>query len=290
MEITSQNIGIISRSHGRSAVQMSAYCSRSKFYSEYTGEQYDYTKRQDLVYHEVLIPPNAPEIFKDSETLWNSVEQIEHCRNSQLARSMIIALPKELDHATQIRMVKDYAEKFFIKKGMCADISIHDKGEGNPHVHILLTMRSLDKDGRWMPKQHRNYILDGEGKRIVDPITGKYKLGKSIKVNDWDNKNHAEEWRKGWADMCNQMFREKGIEVNGELKKVTHMSYARQGIDKEPTIHLGAGAKALERRGIHTSRGNINRSIQRRNNIKIHQLLFREKENLFRERDQVRER
>lgn len=26
---------------------------------------------------------------------------------------------------------------------MCADFAIHDKGDGNPHAHIMLTMRPL---------------------------------------------------------------------------------------------------------------------------------------------------
>lgn len=284
MDTISFNMGIIKRSAGQSAIQMAAYCSRDKMYSDYVGKTYDYTGRQDLVYHKILLPEYAPLKYYSSEDLWNSVEKIEHYSNSQLARCMIIALPKELDHATQIRMINDYAERFFVLKGMCADISIHDKGDGNPHAHILLTMRSIDKDGKWMPKQHRNYLRDAKGNRIIDPITNRYKLGKSIKVNDWDDKEHVEEWRKGWADMCNQIFREKGIEVNGELKEVTHMSYARQGLDKEPTIHLGARAKALEDRGIPTDRGNINRNVKQRNRARAYER-FCERGIRYRERD-----
>ena len=29
---------------------------------------------------------------------------------------------------------------------MCADWSIHDKGDGNPHVHLLLTMRPFNPE------------------------------------------------------------------------------------------------------------------------------------------------
>ena len=32
------------------------------------------------------------------------------------------------------------------------------------------------------------------------------------------------------------------------------MSYARQGIDREPTIHLGAKVRSLEDRGLVTDR------------------------------------
>ena len=41
---------IVSKRTGRSAVQMAAYCSRDKLYSNYTGKTYDYTKRHDLIY------------------------------------------------------------------------------------------------------------------------------------------------------------------------------------------------------------------------------------------------
>lgn len=260
MEVISFHVFILSRRTGRSAVQMAAYCSRDKLYNNYTGKTYDYTKRHDLIHHEVMIPDFAPDSFHSSEILWNSVEEIEKCRNSRLARALIIALPRELDHNSQIKMVRQYAQQFFVQKGMCADISLHDKGDGNPHAHILLTTRSLNLNGEWMCKQKRNYILDDNGNRIRDPITHQYMLGKSIKTNDWDAPERIEEWRKGWAEICQSWFRKSGIS-----KEITHKSYARQGIDREPTIHLGAKVKALEEHGLSTDRGRINREIVKRN-------------------------
>lgn len=260
MEVISLHVGIISRRAGRSAVQMAAYCSRNKFYSDYTGKTYNYTERNDLVYHEVMLPDCAPNTFHNSEVLWNSVEKVEKARNARLARTLIIALPKELDHNTQIKMVHQYVQKFFVQHGMCADISIHDKGDDNPHVHILLTTRSLNHDGEWMCKQRRNYLLDKDGNKLRDPITKQYRLGKSIKTNDWDAPERIEEWRKGWAEMCQSYFRQYGIS-----KKITHKSYARQGINREPTIHLGAKVKALEDRGLSTDRSKKNRDIIDRN-------------------------
>ncbi len=44
-----------------------------------------------------------------------------------------------------------------------------------------------------------------------------------------------------------------------------HCSFKEQGIEREPTIHIGAVANALERKGIQTERGNINREIIERN-------------------------
>lgn len=96
MEVISLHIDVISRSKGRSAIQMAAYCARDKLYSDYTGKSYDYTNRQDLVYHDIMLPDYAPDDFHNSEVLWNSVEKVEKSKNAQLARSVIIALPKEL--------------------------------------------------------------------------------------------------------------------------------------------------------------------------------------------------
>lgn len=260
LDTISFNISTISRGKGRSAVQMAAYCARTKLHSEYTGKTYDSSHKEDLVYHKIFLPRNAPSRFHNQAILWNEVEKVEKNRNARLARALIISLPKEIKRNEQLQMIAEYVSEYFVSKGMCADVAIHDKKDNNPHAHILLTTRSLDKDGKWMSKQHRNYIRDDNGEKIIDEKTNKPKLGKSIKTNDWDNKENTEIWRKGWADICNEYFKKLHI-----YRKVTHMSYARQGINIEPTKHLGARAKALEDRGIHTDRGNENRAIAERN-------------------------
>lgn len=37
--------------------------------------------------------------------------------------------------------------------GMCADWALHNKGDGNPHAHIMLTMRGIKPDGTWAQKK-----------------------------------------------------------------------------------------------------------------------------------------
>ena len=46
----------------------------------------------------------------------------------------------------QIDYTTEYIQKTIVDKGMCADWSIHDKGDGNPHVHLLVTMRPFNPD------------------------------------------------------------------------------------------------------------------------------------------------
>ena len=75
--------------------------------------------------------------------LWNEVLKIEKNADAQLGRSFEFSLPKEWSRQEQIDYTTEYIQKTFVDKGMCADWSIHDKGDGNPHVHLLVTMRPV---------------------------------------------------------------------------------------------------------------------------------------------------
>ena len=70
----------------------------------------------------------------------------------QLAREIEAALPRELSGEQQLALVRAYVKDNFVDKGMCADFAIHDKGTGNPHVHIMLTLRPLKENGQWGAK------------------------------------------------------------------------------------------------------------------------------------------
>ena len=74
---------------------------------------------------------------------------------------------------------------------MCADIALHDKNDGNPHCHILLTMRPLNEDTIWGAKSKKEYILDENGEK-VKLKNGNYKTRK-INTTDWNEQDKAEE-------------------------------------------------------------------------------------------------
>ncbi|MDU5086439.1 MAG: MobQ family relaxase [Anaerococcus vaginalis] len=253
-------IKIISRGKGKSAVAASAYRSDEKIKNEYDGIVHDFTRKGGIAYTEILLPQNAPQEFVNRSVLWNSVEKIEKSKNSQLAREIEIALPKELNREKQIELVREYVKENFVKIGMCAEIALHDKNDGNPHCHILLTMRPLNEDTTWGAKSKKEYILDENGNKIKLK-NGNYKTRK-IDTVDWNEQDKAEEWRKAWADITN-----KYLEENSIHDKVDHRSYQRQGIEQIPTIHLGVSASQIEKKGIVTDRGNINREIKHQNKI-----------------------
>ena len=260
MAIYHLSIKIISRGKGKSAVAAASYRSGEKIKNEYDGIVHDFTRKGGIAHTEILLPQNAPQEFSDRGTLWNSVEKIEKSKNSQLAREIEIALPKELKREKQIELVREYVKENFVKVGMCADIALHDKNDGNPHAHILLTMRPLNEDKTWGAKSKKEYILDENGEK-VKLKNGNYKTRK-INTVDWNEQDKAEEWRKTWADITNKYLEENSIQ-----EKVDHRSYQRQGIEEIPTIHLGVSASQMEKKGIATDRGNINREIRKQNRL-----------------------
>ncbi len=164
---------------------------------------HDFTRKGGVVLRDILLPDHAPAEYRDRATLWNAVEKIEKAKNSQLAREIEIAIPAELNFLQQTNLIREYVRRTFVDKGMCADICIHDKNDGNPHAHVMLTMRPINEDGTWGDKQKKEYILDSDGNKIYDQKKRQYKC-KSIPATDWNEQTKAEEWRAAWADTANR--------------------------------------------------------------------------------------
>ena len=221
---------------------------------------HDYTHKGGVIHSEIMLPPHAPPSFSDRSTLWNRVELYEKAGNAQLAREVEIALPVELSREEQLRLVREYCSSQFVSKGMCVDFAIHDTGGGNPHAHILLTMRPLDERGAWAAKSKKEYVLDENGERVKLP-SGRYKTRK-VDLVDWNNQENAEVWRAAWADLANAYLKR-----NDSPERIDHRSYERQGIDQIPTVHVGVAACQMEKKGIATEKGELNRNIQKTNRL-----------------------
>ena len=253
-------IKIIQRSKGKSAVAAAAYRSGTKLTNEWDGRTHDFSHKRGVVHAEILLPPHAPPSFSDRSILWNSVEQIEKARDSQLAREIEAALPRELTREQQLALVRAYVKDNFVDAGMCADFALHDKGDGNPHAHIMLTVRPLKESGEWGAKCRKAYDLDENGQRIPDGKGGWKNHREDI--TDWNDRGKAELWREAWAAYTN-----RALEAAGRPERIDHRSYERQGIDQIPTIHMGVAACQMEKKGIVTERGELNRSIQKANRL-----------------------
>ena len=265
------NISVISRGKGRSAVGASAYRAGEKITNEYDGITHDYTNKKGIEYTEVILPENAPKAFKDRKILWNEVEKIEKSSKAQLSREVEIALPKELSLEENINLLKEYVLENFVKSGMCADIAVHDKKDGNPHAHIMLTMRPIQENGEWGGKSKKEYTLDKDGKKIYDKKKKTYKC-KTIKATNWDEKETLGKWRENWAIKVNERLLANNIQ-----EKISHLSLEEQGIERIPQIHIGPTAAAIEKNGSSSDRATMNRAIKKENQ-RIEQIKLEVKE------------
>ena len=200
---------VITRGTGRSAVAAAAYMSCSRIYNDYDGITHDYTRKQGLVWEQIFLPENAPKELSDRSVLWNAVEASEKSKDSRLARELIVALPKELSQETNEFLLQYFIEKECVAQGMCAHACYHDTDGHNPHAHIMLTMRPLNKDGTWQHKTEKEYLCVRNGEERGFTAADFYKPGardgrSSIFTRSARKKNTSRHRRqKAWSVSIN---------------------------------------------------------------------------------------
>lgn len=204
------HLTLISRGKGQSIVDVSENRACEKLYSRYNNKIYDYSNNHHIIYKEIFLPANAPQSYNDRSILWNSVEESEKLKNSQLARQIKIALQPEIDLATQLKILRCYIKENFVSRGMVADVTVSRNKEKKLYAYILLTLREIDGGGNWKSKSKIEYVLDAKGQRVKH--NGKYKQRK-IYLNDWSDRETLILWRKNWADVCNNQFKKMGLKL-----------------------------------------------------------------------------
>ncbi len=305
MAIFHFTVKIVGRSKGKSIIAASAYLNGDVMKNEETGKVSYYTSKKEVVYTSLMMCENAPPKWmnvpdenikrfqksiryqraEDKEAalkkfkltfrkqrLWNEVLKVEKSANAQLGRSFEYSLPKEWSRQEQICYTTDFIQKNFVAKGMCADWSIHDKGDGNPHVHLLVTMRPFKKNHTWGNKEIKDWafvrnkdgnivmdethpdwwqdkknpercgiripILDADGNQKLDSRNRKQWKRELTDATGWNNPKNCELWRSEWAKECNLHLKQE--------QQIDHRSYERQGKIQIPTIHEGADARKIE--------------------------------------------
>lgn len=276
MAIYHCSISNVSRAKGSSACATLSYITGEKIKSEYTGETFNYGRKQRIVHVDTIIPDYAPADFKNPAVLFNAIECYEKAENARTAKKIEIALPKEFDKETQISVIEDFIRTNFTTHGYCATYALHVADDGtNPHAHILLANRQLNEKGEWNCKRKMEYILDAGGNRIprtdvngnqiVDSHGRKQWQRRSAEQNPLDKKEFLKEIRKGWEIACNtQLKKEMQIDCR---------SFTARSSFYKPQIHEGYAARQIEARGGVSDRCEENRKIKKLNE-KIKQLLM----------------
>lgn len=247
MAIYHMNVGFVSRSTGRSAVQCAAYISGEKLHESRRDLPVDYRNRHsDIAFCQTFAPNHAPEWMKDL-SVWDKLESFEdtyalqryksdetrekYLGSAQTAQTYVMALPKELSPQVWQELMTEFVNERFVSRNLIATLAIHND-EGNPHAHIMVSRRSVTMDGEF------SFAKDRE-------ITTKIEL---------------KETRKLWADKANFYLEREGFDA-----RIDHRSFADLGIAFEPTKKEGWFANMLEERGDSSRIVVENQEIKHRN-------------------------
>lgn len=183
---------------------------------------------------------NMPEWAEDAGKYWDAADTHER-GNGRLFKQLEFSLPKELNADQQKNLVQGFVDKLTSTKDGPLPYSYaihkgHDKE--NPHCHLMISERA--KDGH--ERSPETWFKRANGR---SPEKGGAKKSEALKPKEW-----LQEARQEWSLQTN-----RALERAGQEARIDHRSLKEQGIDREPTQHLGPAAAAMERKGIQTDRG-----------------------------------
>jgi hypothetical protein len=142
---------------------------------------------------------------------WLDKEEQDDRKNARVVDRVTVALPRELSRDQNIELLQEFGAR--MTQGRASWMAaIHD-GPGdadNPHAHIIFRDRDSDT-----------------GRRVM--LTSE--------------PGSTERFRQAWEEEVNRALERAGFEV-----RVNRQSLEAQGIDREPQLHVGAGAQALAER------------------------------------------
>lgn len=254
----------ISRGSGQSAVASASYRAGEKLQDERYGKTQDYSKRHGVMSADIILPTSLTgQVEIDRNTLWNMAEQAEKRKDARVSREWIVNLPHELDERVRKQLAHEFAQSLADKYRVVADCCIHrptqkeiERGADprNFHAHIMLTTRQavLSQSGQLLLGEKASIELSDSKRRSL----GLERVSAEIV-----------ELRELWERTANAKLAQYGHEL------IDSRSYQSQGIDIVPQLKMGKNATQMERDGLQTPVGDINRLIKERNEMVFSQEL-----------------
>ena len=250
MALFSMRVQQIKRSEGRSPVAAAAYRAGECLHDARLGVTHDYTRKTGVVHTEIMLPDNAPAWARalDREALWNMVDVGERRKDAQTAREIRIMIPRELEPATRIALVRDFIKTNFVDLGMIADLAVHcpraSDGKEQPHAHVMLTMRHLSEEG-FGPKSRHDWVPCPQGRTHDD--------GRPVMVESnaqsWNSAAYYERCREAWETTANA-----ALARAGSAERIDRRSYLERGLSKLPEPYLGVAIYLKELHGVMRER------------------------------------
>lgn len=231
---------------GSSVVACAAYRSGERLQDNTYSKTHDYTKKHNVLHAEIVTPEGAPEWMSDREKLWNGVEAGEKRKDAQLAKEVVLVLPRNLDHEQHKQVVRGWIADNITSRGLVADYAIHapDASDGgkNPHAHVMFTLRPVEGDG--FGKKLTGYKNGGlDSREVLTEMRFSYE--EHLNIASASNENN---------------------QVVFDLR-----SYREKGVDREPQPKMGSKVTHLEKRGVQTEWGKECRKRKHANNNKPYQ-------------------
>lgn len=246
----------ISRKTGRTATAAAAYRAGEKIECERTGLVHDYTRKKGVMFSSAFVFENDKKIMIDRVKIWNTAERSEKRKDARTAREIIVNLPHELSHNQRLALVDEFTKLVAKSYGVAIDYAIHEpnrKGDDrNYHAHIMMTTRQATLDNGVL-------VLGAKSNLELE--------NKALKAKGLPStQQQITDIRKDWADYTNHHLAKVGLDI-----RIDHRSHKERGLEIAPTIKMGVSAMAMERKGIRTEKGDINRMIQQ-SNLEIQEL------------------
>lgn len=141
-------------------------------------------------------------------------------KNARVVDKVRIALPRELTPEQRMQLVQDFAND--LTGGRVPWFAgIHAQGEDahNPHCHLVIRDRDIETGKRVL--------------RLSDSPRDRAKAGLEPKAVDWV--------RALWERHANRALEEAGHDA-----RIDRRTLEAQGIDREPTIHIGPQAMEID--------------------------------------------
>lgn len=203
------DLSVISRGKGRSLTRHANYITGQTLRDDWNQTSY-YWHRPDVLYCGVLLPDTAPSDYRNLQFLCSKMELAEKRWDARTGREIKASLPNELPLQENIRIVKEYIQTNFLLRNLCVIAAIHagenelDPRRNNPHVHMILSTRTLGMDG-FSAKKDRTL----------------------------DRTANMKPWREQWALVQNEAYKRNNLALH-----VDHESLEVQGIYRTPTRYL----------------------------------------------------
>lgn len=202
--------------------------------------QYCYKTRNDVLFSGVFLPRYAPPEYGNVQFLCDEIDKAEKRYDARTAKEFIGSLPNELSIDEIAKIVTDFVRNNFLTCGLAVIAAIHegrnneDKSRSNPHVHILVTTRTLSADGFSTKKQR-----------------------------DLDRRENINKWRKQWEILQNRSYERNGLNI-----KISCESLKAQGLDRKPLPYLPVSDWQKEKNGQRTPSGDKRRKVILKNENK----------------------